>query len=272
MNKLKGYKINISFNNGCTECDNDVELTQFFCRTGGKGHIIKEIFKLIPNHKIYVEPFVGGGSLYWGKKQATKSIINDLDKELIDGYKLLKSFSINENPANFPLQNTVGTIQAIVDKQNPNKYEKLMGYLYKSCNSFGCKGFGRIYKDRSQINKINKINDYIKKIKNTTIESQDYKKIIQKYDSPQTFFFLDPPYEASESLYKEFEIDYQEMNRILLNIKGLFLLTINDSPSIRKIFNNFNIKKIIVPPTAHRSANVIGASYRNELIITNYTI
>ena len=97
MNKLKGYEININLNDEYTECDNDVELTHFFCRTGSKRPIIKDILKLIPNHKIYVEPFVGGGSLYWGKKQASKSIINDLDKDLIDGYKLLKSFSIHKS-------------------------------------------------------------------------------------------------------------------------------------------------------------------------------
>jgi len=272
MNKLKGYEINMNLNDEYTECDNDVELTQFFCRIGSKRTIIKDILKLIPNHEIYVEPFVGGGSLYWGKKQASKSIINDLDKDLIDGYKLLKSFSIHENPENFPIQNTVETIQAIVDKRNPNKYEKLLGYLYKSCNTFGTIGFGKIHMSHSQINKMNKIDDYIKKIKNTTIESQDYKKIIKKYDSPKTFIFLDPPYETSKGLYKKFDIDYQEMNKILLNIKGLFLLTINDSPNIRKIFNNFNIKKLKVPPGSGHLKGNIGSSYRNELIITNYTI
>ena len=83
-------------------------------------------------------------------------------------------------------------------------------------------------------------------------------------------FFLDPQYENSDKLYYEDSIDYEEMSIILSNIDGKFMLTINDSPRIRKIFNNFKIRKIRVPPgSGHTKAN-IGGKFRNELIITNY--
>ena len=270
MRTLPGYIINGEIQKGgCTT--NDVELKQFFCRIGSKRPIVKELLELIPPHCTYIEPFVGGGSVYWVKQPAKKSVINDLDKNLIKGYKFLKSFSKNVSPDKFPIMNTTQSIQKLVDKQNPNKYEEILGYLYQSCNTFGNKGMtGKIYKENNQGNKISKISEYISKIKVTVILSVDYKKVVKKYDSHYSFFFHDPPYENSDKLYYEDSIDYEEMSIILSNIDGKFMLTINDSPRIRKIFNNFKIRKIRVPPgSGHTKAN-IGGKFRNELIITNY--
>ena len=62
-----------------------------FCRSGNKTPLLKQIDKLIPVHKIFVEPFVGSGAVYFNRPLiADKAVINDLDKELIAGYKLLK--------------------------------------------------------------------------------------------------------------------------------------------------------------------------------------
>ena len=99
-----------------------------------------------------------------------------------------------------------------------------------------------------------------------------YQLTIKKlyYDSHNSFFFLDPPYENSDKLYYEDSIDYEEMSIMLSNIDGKFMLTINDSPRIRNIFNNFNIRKIQVPPGGSHTKLKIGGKFRNELIITNY--
>ena len=101
MRTLPGYIINDEIKKGgCTTYD--VELKQFFCRIGSKRPIVKELLKTIPPHCTYIEPFVGGGSVYWAKQPAKISVINDLDKNLIEGYKLLKSFSKNESSDKFP--------------------------------------------------------------------------------------------------------------------------------------------------------------------------
>ena len=104
----------------------------------------------ISDHKVYIEPFVGGGSLFWAKPSSQKAIINDLDKDLIAGYKVLKQFSKNEKTENFPIQKTLKSIQALVDKPYPDKYERLLGYLYQSCNTFGNTGQGLIYKNNTR--------------------------------------------------------------------------------------------------------------------------
>jgi DNA adenine methylase len=37
---------------------------------GGKQKMLKHILPMIPKHTCYVEPFVGGGAVFWAKQQA----------------------------------------------------------------------------------------------------------------------------------------------------------------------------------------------------------
>jgi DNA adenine methylase len=101
---------------------------------------------------------------------------------------------------------------------------------------------------------------------NTKILNQSYEKLF-KYDSPETFFYLDPPYESSEGLYKDPIIDYEEMRNFLDKIKGKFLLSINDSPYIRKVFKGYKIKGFTLKGVGNKG---VGENPRKELFIRNY--
>jgi len=253
-------------------------LKPFFGRVGSKMPIRQQVLDAIPSHKTYVEPFVGGGAIFWGKPPSEKDVINDLDSFLIEGYRLLKKTSPNPDDYPFPKTQAEGAtfdeaiqnIQRFVNTPHKTIEGKLLAILYQLSNTFGSKGIGKIYKEYSHRTKINKVASFISRIKNTVIMEADYIKVIKKYDSPTTFFFLDPPYEESKGLYKDAIIDYDEMNELLKKIKGKFLLTINDSPTVKKVFSNFKITPIIVKGGAHNSSSHIGAGSRKELFITNY--
>src|SRR3990167_9651815 len=57
---------------------------------GGKGHMVK---KLLPYcdvpHQIYVEPYGGGASLLFAKRQSPVEVYNDLDGGLVNFFKVL---------------------------------------------------------------------------------------------------------------------------------------------------------------------------------------
>ena len=48
------------------------------------------ILPLIPEHKIYVEPFIGGGALFWKKPPSDFEVLNDLNDQLITFYRVMK--------------------------------------------------------------------------------------------------------------------------------------------------------------------------------------
>jgi len=94
--------------------------------------------------------------------------------------------------------------------------------------------------------------------------------IIKKYDSPDTLFYLDPPYSKSETDYAVGGVNPQDVYNSLQNIKGKFILTINDSNEIIDLFKDFNIRRITVKGGSENKTSDIGDNVRKELIIKNY--
>ena len=63
------------------------------CRVGGKSKLRKDIIDLIPDHTCYIELFFGAGWIYFGKEPSKIEVINDIDKELINLFKMIKYHS-----------------------------------------------------------------------------------------------------------------------------------------------------------------------------------
>ncbi len=59
-------------------------------RMGGKSKLRKTIIEMIPDHECYIELFFGAGWVYFGKKPSKIEVINDIDKELINLFKMIK--------------------------------------------------------------------------------------------------------------------------------------------------------------------------------------
>jgi DNA adenine methylase len=57
---------------------------------GGKQQLAVTILKLIPEHKIYVEPFIGGAAVYFAKEPAPCEVINGTNGELVNFYEVMK--------------------------------------------------------------------------------------------------------------------------------------------------------------------------------------
>lgn len=215
-----------------------------FGHIGGKSKLAKTIINLFPNNyedMIYVEPFVGGGSIYFKKNPSIKEIINDKDKDIYILMKGFKEYDGNKISAvvNQPLSKEAFNL---LKQSNPNsKWGKFIRLLLLKKNSFYSQG-NSYDKSTDKIN-TNYGDKYQERMKHTTILNKDYKTIIKQYDSPNTLFYLDPPYEDSNE-YKHSYIDYNELSSILKHIKGKFILSINDSKLIKDTFKGFKIKKV----------------------------
>ena len=107
------------------------------------------------------------------------------------------------------------------------------------------------------------------RLKNTIILNKNYKDVIKKYDSPTTFFYLDPPYEDSAKSHYDFpDFNFPELVDILKNIKGYFLLSYNYSTAVENMFKGFNIK--IVDTKYSRGTKGGQDMLKKELLISNY--
>ena len=236
------------------------------CRVGAKRPLRETIKRLSPEYKIYVEPFVGSATIYFYMDIGDrKAIINDTNEIITSSLKILKSNPSIENIEKFRGA-TPEQIESFLSRPHKSSIDKLAANIYKLCHTFGGKTFGKIYKDSDITTKLKKIPEYANYMRNTIVTKADWTSTL-KYDSPNTFFFIDPPYEKSELLDNYGIVDYDDMNEKLKNIKGKFILTLNDSKYIRDTFSSFNIRGISVKGQGKKGT---GVGTRKELIITNY--
>ena len=76
-------------------------------------------------------------------------------------------------------------------------------------------------------------------IKITEVENMDFADVIEKYDSPSTYIYLDPPYWKTENYYSNHDFDRQDHERLantLKNIEGKFSLSYYDFPLLSEWF------------------------------------
>jgi DNA adenine methylase len=98
------------------------------------------------------------------------------------------------------------------------------------------------------------------------VENRDYKDIIQTYDSPDTFFYLDPPYSKAQKEWNYIaNVKPEELLNVLRSIKGKFIMSYDDSVENRDLFKQF---KISIVPLVYRFQK--HKKHTTELLIQNF--
>lgn len=245
---------------------------------GGKSRLAKRIVELLPEHTAYVEPFSGGAQVFFYKTPSKIEVLNDLDGELVNFYRICQShhaelirymhFLVLSRKWFTHLQRTPPT--SLTDIQRAARY------LYLQKVAFGARVRSQSYgyfvtsPNRFTPQKIPKlIEEAHGRLANTQIECGPYEEVIARYDRPTTAFFLDPPY-FGVKLYRH-NLERQEFHLLrdrLRSIKGKFLMSLNDTPEVREIFSCFEI----LPVRTTYSIQQKGPRQHQELLIANYRI
>jgi DNA adenine methylase len=82
-----------------------------------------------------------------------------------------------------------------------------------------------------------KYREHLDKI--TFVENMDFQEVVEKYDSPTTYFYMDPPYYKTENYYSNhiFTIEtHQRLATCLQNVQGKFGLSYYDFPQLSEWF------------------------------------
>lgn len=254
---------------------------------GGKRQLLPEIVKILPpKFNKLIEPFVGGGALffYLNKKN---SIISDTNIELVNLYKQI---AINPHKILKMIKNYKNTKDDFykVRKNIPNNLVERACrtiFLNKTCFNglyrVNKKGeFNVPYgnnKNTKFIDKNNLLNSS-KLLKKTNILELSYEIVLNKYSKSNDLIFLDPPY-LPISKYSDFKRytkeqfyfdDHRKLAQLYseLDKKGCYLiLTNSNNPEILKLYKKFNIKTL----ETRRSINSKGKLRTGkDIIVTNY--
>ena len=109
-----------------------------------------------------------------------------------------------------------------------------------------------------------------KRMANVIVENQDFETLVRHYDRDDAFFYLDPPYFATEGMYPGGfgTDDHERLRDLLFSIKGRFLLSYNDCPEIRELYKDCEIFSF---SRTHSMAQRYEAGKEfKELLIANY--
>jgi DNA adenine methylase len=111
-------------------------------------------------------------------------------------------------------------------------------------------------------------------LKITEVENMDFADVIEKYDSPTTYIYLDPPYWKTENYYSNHDFDREDHERlanVLHNVKGKFSLSYYDFDLLHEWFPEDNytwVKKEFAKAAAAKKGEK--QNMGEELLIMNY--
>jgi len=244
-------------------------------RMGGKSKLAARLISWFPSFNTYCELFLGGGNVFLRippeKLEGKKIVLNDLDKDMYTIFAGLKNDpkGVNEkvrrnwlSKEEFKTYKNKSDVLSLITRYKNSFYG--MGKSHNVKRSDPRTGRG---KDSGGFTtNYEKIGD---KLKNATITNTSFEKLIPKYDSSTTFFYLDPPYEnPKQTDYKDY-VTPESVFKALQGIKGKFMLSYNDSPNIRNIFSKYHIKSVQTEYAGHKG---VERRKKMEVVITNYPI
>lgn len=217
---------------------------------GGKQKLASKIVPIIPQHTVYVEPFCGGATILFRKPWPDVSnihhyseVINDHDHRLVNFYRQLRD---NGEELVRMIQLTLYSEQehreALKDRLNcDDPIEAARRYYINIMQSFSHMlngGWKRCVFPQNigatWANKIAELPNYLERMASVYVSCDDALKVIKQWDSPQTFFYCDPPYPgAHQGHYCGYSLeDFRTLVETLDQCQGSFLLSNYDQPSI----------------------------------------
>jgi len=215
---------------------------------GGKGHMIAKIVPLIPDGKVYVEPYCGAASIFFSKPPHSAEVLNDLNGDIVNLFRVLQdkeSFEecrhrIMYTPyarAEFaralemisePVVSSVSVDRAwawfVAKNQGFSGTAKSVGDWGRAFTSSG----GVAKNVNSWLMRQSLLDAWRHRLMTTQIDSRDALEVIRYWDSPETVFYCDPPYvidtraKGSRAKYKhECQNDHHaSLLDALLGLKG----------------------------------------------------
>jgi DNA adenine methylase len=248
---------------------------------GGKFYMAKKIIELMPprcknsnapspsdmGYITYIEPFFGGGSvLFANNPEGISEIVNDIDKQLTNFWKVLQSKEHFENFLRL-CQSTPFSELQYQDAQYFNaETDNLPTLAWKFFirNRQSRQGLGTCFatlsKNRTRrgmneqaaswLSAIDGLEKFHKRLQRVVILTSEARYVIKNHDSSRTFFYVDPPYmhetrhggHGGEYKYEMSDYQHQQLLETLSKIKGRFILSSYDSELYRNFAQKYSWK------------------------------
>ncbi|RJO64978.1 MAG: DNA adenine methylase [Candidatus Omnitrophota bacterium] len=214
---------------------------------GGKWKLAPWIIQHFPGHTTYVEPFGGGASVILRKHPSFIEVYNDLNGQVVNFFRILR-----ERPADliaaidltpYSREEFLLSQQDDIDLDALERARRFYIWSWQGRGRAGVNEPGgwrfmsRRTRYRTPVDDFNNVDHLwgiVRRLKQVHIECDPYQKIILRYDSPETLFYLDPPYVQDTRCYRwmrdgyRFDMtddEHRELARVVSEIKGMAIIS-----------------------------------------------
>lgn len=220
-------------------------MNKFFRWYGGKIRMLEKLEALIPEHQIYMEPFIGSGALALNHIRSPVEIINDLDGDIANLFRVMsdreKGNELIERLSHVAYDRTVFDAAREEQKNNFKGYNSIekavLTYIMISQSfnaarsSFSKGGYAstELY-HQDMLDNLPRVYERLEHVKIFNVDALD---LLECYvDNEKVFAFLDPPYRhdlRGKNANKIYKCELSEMQQIRLlkiirNAKAKILL------------------------------------------------
>jgi DNA adenine methylase len=215
---------------------------------GGKCYLARRFLRLFPGHRTYVEPYAGGLSILLNKLRAPVEVAGDLNADLMVFYVCLRDrpdeliTRVRAIPyTRKSFEDACGTVDHPRAKDYFDAIERATAFLVK--NRFSRGGLGRDYAWSGRLrggqpgdaNSWDTIRDELPAIADRLQGVELYHgpalDLIKRRDSPETLFYLDPPYvhegRTARNTYAHemSNDDHAELLDAISDVQGMVILS-----------------------------------------------
>ena len=245
------------------------------------GHILP----LLPPHHLYCEHFFGGGAVFFAKRPSRIEVINDKDGFVVNFYRQAQSnFAALQRMLSEAVHSRLAYKHAQHIRSAPAYFsaaEQAWAFWILCNMSFnatyaGTFAYAKQGNGSAQrlANLRAKFTDHIaRRLLRTTIEQQDALELMPRYDTENSFFYVDPPYiDSCQGHYKGYQHeDYQQLLDTLARLKGKFMLSSYPNALLEKAVaaHGWSVQVFDKPLSAslkagRRKKEVLACNYRPE--------
>src|SRR3989344_1349812 len=262
----------------------DYKVKTPFRYPGRKYYALKYLLpyiKRIP-HDEYREPFIGGGSVFFGKPKAKTSWINDIDSELINVYKVIQNDRKNKELIKL-LEKEVATPERHAEVKEfcpSSEIERAFKYYYLNRTSYSgimkkpawgyCDGKSSPPKNWGAM-----ILNAQKKLQGVQITQGDFTDQLLSPSKQRVLLYLDPPYfeaDQKRAYQNHFTMkDHVRLSDALKKTKHYFFLSYDNIPDAKKFYEWANFIEL---SWNYNTSNLKSQKRQKgqELLITNIPI
>ncbi len=234
-----------------------------FAWYGGKSLLAPTLVSLLPTHQTYCEVFGGSGALLFAKSPSQLEIFNDLDSGVVNFFHVLRDAKQVERLVNllsltpYAYEEYYDCLAKWEDESDPIERARqwYVGVMQSMNSSIKNTGWSHTKLAASNpahswLSNTTHFTAFTERLAHIEVDHRDFERVIASYDSPDTCFYLDPPYHPDTRRkgrcyqYEMTEADHERLLFCILQVQGMVILSGYSHPTYERALREWECIKI----------------------------